>query len=276
MQEKSNLLKLLKNKEGSKIVENQLKSIVIGAGEVGRSLYSVLKKTYGENVLIRDKQADYGIIESTSILNICYPYSDSFVDITKGYIEQYNPSDVTIIHSTVPVGTTRKCGENCVHSPIHGKHPNLDKGIKTFTKFIGGEIPLAVLLAYSYLDNAGIKTKRVSSPEASELSKILCTTYYGWNIIFCKEAARVCEEFNVPFEEVYTNWNKEYNKGYAELGMGQFVRPVLEPIKGRTGGHCICNNAKLLSFLPTDLILERDEEYAKETLDKETVEIPLV
>ncbi len=44
MQEKSNLLKLLKNKEGSKIVENQLKSIVIGAGEVGRSLYSVLKK----------------------------------------------------------------------------------------------------------------------------------------------------------------------------------------------------------------------------------------
>jgi len=87
-------------------------------------------------------------------------------------------------------------------------------------------------LAYSYLDNAGIKTKRVSSPEASELSKILCTTYYGWNIIFCKEAARVCEEFNVPFEEVYTNWNKEYNKGVCRAWHGAVVRPVLEAYKG--------------------------------------------
>jgi len=237
-----------------------MKSLIIGAGEVGKSLYKVLEATYKENIVIRDKQPDFGIIEdSLPFLNICYPYSDSFVEDTKAYIKQYHPT-TTIIHSTVPVGTTRKCGDACVHSPIHGKHPNLAEGIKTFTKYVGGANELAVLLAINYLEDAGIHPKRVSSPEASELSKILCTTYYGWNIVFCKEVADLCRQLNVPFEEVYTNWNKEYNKGYTELGMGQFVRPVLEPVEGKLGGHCVINNCDLLESFITHLIKRLDEE----------------
>jgi hypothetical protein len=237
------------------------KSLIIGAGEVGKSLYKVLEATYKQDITIRDKRPDYGIIEdSLPFLNICYPYSDSFIEDTKAYIKQYNPT-ITIIHSTVPVGTTRKCGDNCIHSPIHGKHPNLAMGINTFTKYVGGANKTAVSRVECYLGKAGIKTKMVSSPEASELSKILCTTYYGWNIVFCKEVADICKELNVPFEEVYTNWNKEYNKGYTELGMEQFVRPVLEPVEGKLGGHCVINNCGLLDSFVTKIIKGFDKGY---------------
>ena len=235
------------------------KSIIIGAGEVGKSLYKVLESAYGKNVLLRDKEQLY--IDSISFLNICYPYSDSFIKDTKNYIAQYKPSIATIIHSTVPVGTTRKCGKACVHSPIHGKHPSLADGIKTFAKYVGGENPVVVYSVRYYLETAGITTKMVSSPEASELSKILCTTYYGWNIIFAKEVAAICEEMNLPFKEVYADWNKEYNKGYAKLGMEQFVRPVLEPVKGRCGGHCVVQNCDLLDSFVTNFVKERDKDY---------------
>ena len=244
---------------------NNQKSIIIGAGEVGKSLYSVLKETYKLEILLRDKEdnIDISYISNVSFLNICYPYSDSFIENTKNYIKEYKPS-TTIIHSTVPVGTTRKCGKYCVHSPIHGKHPHLADGIKTFTKYIGGENVGRIYLARHYLEKAGISTKMVSSPEVSELSKILCTTYYGWNIVFCKEVKSICDDLGLSFKEVYIDWNKEYNKGYTKLGMGHFVRPVLEPIKGVLGGHCITNNAKLLNSLPTFFIQECDKKYAYE------------
>lgn len=247
------------------------KSIIIGAGEVGHSLYKVLEATYKKAIVLRDREPnkETHYVESNfhngsiSFLHICYPFSDSFIKDTQDYIEQYKPS-ATIIHSTVPVGTTRKCGKYCVHSPIHGKHPHLADGIKTFTKYVGGENVGRVYLARRYLEMAGISTKMVSSPEVSELSKILCTTYYGWNIVFCKEIAAICEDLGLPFKEVYTDWNKEYNKGYTQLGMGQFVRPVLEPVEGRLGGHCVVNNLKLFDSAVAILIREFDNGYALE------------
>lgn len=237
-----------------------MQSIIIGSGEVGKSLYDVLESTYREDVLMRDLIEPLLPIEDVKIINICYPYSDSFIEDTKDYIEQYKP-EFTIIHSTVPVGTTRKCGERCVHSPIHGKHPNLAEGIKTFVKYVGGENNNATYMARCYLGKADIVTKAVSSPEASEMSKILCTTYYGWNIVFAKEVKAICDEFGLDFKEVYEDWNRFYNQGYSELGTQQFIRPVLEPIKGKIGGHCIVNNSKLLDSFVTNLIKERDEEY---------------
>lgn len=230
------------------------KSIIIGAGEVGSSLYRVLEAIYKKDILLRDKIPDFGIDSDISFLNICYPYSDSFIEDTKNYISQYKPIVATIIHSTVPVGTTRKCGKACVHSPIHGKHPNLADGIRTFVKYVGGANINTVYMARHYLEKAGIATRMVANPEVSELSKILCTTYYGWNIIFAKEVATICKEMDLPFKEVYTDWNREYNKGYTALDMGQFARPVLEAVEGRIGGHCVINNAKLLDSFATKFL----------------------
>lgn len=235
-----------------------MKTLTIGAGEIGKSLHSVLSGVYES--YIRDKE-DLKI-EEIDVLNICYPPSKDFVKITKEYIAQYKPR-ITIIHSTVAPGTTSQCGDMVVHSPIHGKHPNLQQGIKIFVKYIGGNNAYATYLADKFLKGAGIKTKIVSNSKASELSKILCTSYYGWNILFMKEAAKICKKEGVPFHEVYTDWNWFYNLGYDQLNMPQFRRPVLDPIPGKIGGHCVVENCDLLDSFITKTIKEKNEEYKK-------------
>ena len=61
----------------------------------------------------------------------------------------------------------------------------------------------------------------------------------------------MCGEMGLSFEEVMTEWNKDYNNGYKKLDMDHVVRPVLTPPAflrpdGAIGGHCIIPNAKLL------------------------------
>src|SRR3990167_1500882 len=236
-----------------------MKTLIIGAGEIGKSLQKVLSAKH--EVFIRDKEDNFEV-NDIEVLNICYPYHSTFIDATKAYIKRYNPK-LTIIHSTVAPGTTRKCGEKVVHSPCHGKHPNLEGGIKTFVKYIGGTNTYALNLADKFLHDAGIKVMVVSSPESSELSKILCTTQYGVNIMMMKEIARICDEWGVPFKEVYSHWNGFYNQGYEQLGMPQFRRYILEPMEGRTGGHCVINNTYLLDDWLTNLVKDRDEEINK-------------
>lgn len=233
-----------------------MKSLIIGFGEIGKSLHEVLKTTHESH--IRDID-DYPL-DGIDVLNICYPFSKKFVEITKAYIKRYNPL-VTIIHSTVAPGTTRKCGNMVVHSPIHGKHPDLAQGIRTFTKYIGGHNTYAIYNANKFLSQSGIKCFIVSSTEASEISKILCTTQYGWNVLLMKEIAEICDKFHVPFHEVYTQWNYFYNKGYTELGKSQFIRPILDPMQGKIGGHCVINNCDLLDSFITKTMKERNKKY---------------
>jgi hypothetical protein len=54
-------------------------------------------------------------------------------------------------------------------------------------------------------------------------------------------------------------WNENYNQGYAELGETQFIRPILQPMKGKIGGHCVVNNASLLNNLITKTIKEQND-----------------
>ena len=106
-----------------------MRTLVIGAGEVGKSLAKVLKEFH--ETFVRDLKPV--LVDNVKIMNICFPYSDKFEQAVKKYQAEYNPK-LTIIHSTVPVGTSRRL--NAVHSPIHGKHPSLARGIKTFIKYI--------------------------------------------------------------------------------------------------------------------------------------------
>ena len=230
----------------------------MGAGEVGKSLGAVLRSAH--NVYFKDKDKSDAIPEQIDVLNICYPPSKDFIKITKAYIAQYKPK-LTIIHSTVPPGTTEKCGDWVVHSPIHGKHPDLSGGIRTFVKYVGGNNPFAVNFAKHFLTDAGIKVKVVANSKTSEISKILCTSYYGWNIVFMKEVAEICRKHKVPFNEVYQDWNFLYNLGYEQLGLAQFKRPVLEPMTGKIGGHCVVQNCALLKSEITDFIIKKNEEY---------------
>ena len=233
-----------------------MKSLIIGAGEIGTSLFNVLKTAH--EVKIRDVE-DLEM-DGVEVLNICYPYSDAFVEVTNAYIEKYKPT-LVIIHSTVKIGTTREIGEIAVHSPCHGKHPNLEEGLKAFKKFIGGEDIGQMNLAHDYLNYAGIRGIIVESPETSELSKILCTTYYGWNLIFMKEVAKICERYGASFDEVYTLWNTYYNEGYQKLGQDQFTRPVLKNVEGKIGGHCVIPNCDLIDSIITNIIKVENQDY---------------
>jgi len=227
--------------------------LVIGRGEIGTALFNILKKKF--DVSIRDKNDK--VIGKFDVLHIAYPPIKNFVGITKKYIKEYKPS-LVIIHSTVAVGTTKKIGTIAVHSPVRGIHPHLEKGMRTFTKYFGG--PRAKI-AERYFKEVGIPTESFPNPETTELLKILDTTYYGWNIVYAKETKRICDKYKVSFDSVYTEANKEYNRGYKKLGMPNVMRPVLKFMPGKIGGHCIVPNTKLLNDWLTNTLKKRNSTY---------------
>ena len=220
------------------------KSIIVGAGEVGKSLYRVLEPYYDIR-LVDTKPVN--IDGSVGILHVCFGYGDGFVREVKRYQGKYKP-EYTVIHSTVPPGTSRQC--SAVHSPIVGLHPNLDDGIRTFTKFLGGEQASSVA---HHFRRAGLKVYLFDKPEATELLKILDTTFYGLCVEYTKEIKRLTEKHGVPFE-AWTVYNESYNKGYTKLGRSEFVRPNLVPVMTKIGGHCVVPNTYMLDNPFTELI----------------------
>ena len=227
--------------------------LIIGAGEVGRALQKILKPRH--KIIVRDKKGS--LLGSFEVLHIAYPWTKNFQKDTKKYIAEYSPK-LVIIHSTVPVGTTRKIGEGAVHSPIFGPHPNLEKGIRTFVKYFGGKKAKEAAVVFSKL---GIQTKSFPKPETTELLKLLDTAYYAWNIIFAKEVARICKEQELDFDEVYTTPNASYNEGYKKLGKPNVIRPILQPIRGPIGGHCVIPNAEFFDDWLTRTIRKRNTTY---------------
>jgi hypothetical protein len=227
---------------------SDMKSLIIGGGEVGMALYKVLKPHY--EVYIQDKTPQSHI--SCEVLHICFPYSKDFVGDVKDYIEMYRPH-YTVIHSTVPVGTCREC--QAFHSPVRGVHPHLAKSLKTFVKYLA---PPDNFLK-RYFEKAGIKIKLIDKPENTEALKIWSTTQYGMFLILEKEINRFCEENGLDPKIVYTDANKTYNEGYVKLGMKNVVRPVLRHYKGGIGGHCVIQNCDLLKHPITDFIKKQNK-----------------
>ncbi|MCK9319990.1 hypothetical protein [Methanoculleus sp.] len=228
-------------------------SLIIGNGEVGSAIYKVLEEN-GKNVAMYDiKDPDF---ESeinnceTKTLHITYPYSDKFFHTTYFYIEKTKP-ELVIIHSTVPVGTTKELiGRNCfssviyfVHSPVRGQHPNLYESLKTFVKYIGTDSDIAFEMTKKELK--GMPVRRMKSTETSELAKLLCTSYYGIMIAWHREMKDMCDYFNVDFYEAVTDLNRTYNEGYCKF-RPNVVRPILDPPSGKIGGHCVVENSILL------------------------------
>ena len=233
------------------------KTLIIGKGEVGNSLEKVLWRHTPD---IRGKESKFSEKDKYDILHICYPYSETFLEDTRKYIEKYSPQ-ATVIHSTVPVGTTEQLGENVLHSPVRGKHPNLMDGLKTFVKEIGGSAKWGYKVR-DYFLVAGIPAEYTNKTSRdTEFAKIMCTTRYGFEIVFCKEMKKLCDKYGIDFEFAYTKFNKDYNAGYDKLGDTKYHRSILEPIHGSLGGHCISNNCKLENNIITNFILERDKEY---------------
>jgi len=237
-------------------------SVVCGMGEIGRALAEVLSVNY--TLFVKDKGGDFATYEDyqfdsfavcvppVEVLHICFPYSETFVDDVLNYVDRLKP-EVTVIHSTVPIGTSRACG--ALHSPVIGRHPHLAESIRTMTKFIGGEDASQVA---DYFRRAGIEVYLTDKQESTELSKILCTTSLGVYVEWTKDIKRQCDKYGVPFE-LWTIWTDEYNKGYERLNMPTVHRPNLVPIMKQIGGHCCLPNLKFIESKFVDLIEEMND-----------------
>jgi len=227
--------------------------LIVGMGEVGRALLGVLSEHY--LILTHDKKwGQRGTeFEKINLLHVCFPYSDDFVDEVKRYQQKYNPK-YTIIHSTVPIGTSRLC--NALHSPVMGVHPHLVEGLLTYTKFIGGEKAGEVA---DYFRRTGMKVFITDRQETTELAKIESTNWYGVLIEKTKDTKRLFDKYNLPFEFFFL-WQRDYNEGSVKLGHPENQRPLLIPQEGRIGGHCVLPNSKLIDTPFTKLLRELNED----------------
>ncbi|MFA5153898.1 MAG: hypothetical protein WC554_15210 [Clostridia bacterium] len=224
---------------------------ILGYGEIGKAIAIFYDSESLSQVKIKDLNRDDGLQE-IDVLHICIPWSEKFVDIVSNQIKISQPK-ITIIHSTIAPGATKEIISGLpkelhavVHSPCRGVHPYLYDGIKTFVKYIGAEDEVAGGIAKKHLEKLGIKTKLVFPAKTSELAKLFCTTYYGVCIAWHKEMKRICNKFEVNFDDVVTEFNKTYNEGYTKLGKSNVMRPILFVDDYPIGGHCVVPNAEIL------------------------------
>jgi UDP-N-acetyl-D-mannosaminuronate dehydrogenase len=221
---------------------------------VGQAIAKLYK-----NPRIKDLSRDDGL-EGIEILNVCIPWSNNFVRIVKKEIKKIKPK-LTIIHSTVPLGTTKKIGGMVVHSPVRGIHPYLFKSIKTFVKYIGSDNKKAGKIAKSHLEKLGIKTKVFQCSATTEALKLWDTTQYGFMILLNKAIKNWCDKKGLDFNAIYTEANKSYNDGYQKMGRPDVVRPYLKYVSGKIGGHCIIPNCYLLDDEIAKLIINKNNSY---------------
>jgi len=224
----------------NKIMEKLKTAGIIGYGQIGKTIAKFYNSPKIKDLNRNDN------LKGVDVLNICIPYSEDFIKIVKKEIAEIKPK-LTIIHSTVEPGTTKKIGGMVVHSPIRGVHPNLYEGIKKMVKYIGADILEAGIMAEEHIRNLGIEPKAFGPSIITEMGKLLDTTYYGLCIAWHGEAKKICDKFKIPFEQAMTHFNETYNEGYIKLGKKNVVRPVLYPPKDNIiGRHCIIPNAKIL------------------------------
>jgi hypothetical protein len=226
-----------------------MKTLIIGAGEVGKSLFNILEKYYPTEIYDKNSNSS----RTFDILHICFPYSEEFIEAVKYYQKIYVPQ-YTIIHSTVPIGTSKKCG--AIHSPVIGIHPHLEEGIKTFPKYLGGEQASEVA---DYFRRAGLTVLIFDKSETTELMKILDTTFYGVCIEYTKDVKRQCEKYGVPFE-AWNIWTRNYNEGYTKLNHPEYTRPNLVPIMTNIKGHCVRPNLELIDTPFTRILKELNKD----------------
>jgi UDP-N-acetyl-D-mannosaminuronate dehydrogenase len=231
---------------------------ILGVGEVGLALISLYKenkvKVFAKDLDIKDE------FEKIEVLNICIPYDKDFVKTVLKEIKNSKPK-LTIIHSTIPIGTSKKIKQkidSClVHSPVIGSHPFLKKSLKTFVKYIGSNDKNSLNLAKKHFKKLKLKTKCIESFEFTEMAKLLCTSYYGLCITWHNYMNKICKENNIDFN-LLKEWNKNYNDGYSQFNLHKYLRPILDPpINGKIGGHCVLPNAHLLNKqYPNNLLKE--------------------
>ncbi len=223
-------------------------SLVIGLGEVGRPLLAVLQRVHqveGVDLPARN------VHRRVDLVHVCYPAEiDDFVGETVRYVRRYRP-ELVVIHSTVPVGTTRTVQNSVavpvVHSPVRGKHSRMEDELLRYVKFVGATDAEAAARVERYLEQAGMHTRRLGSPEATELAKLTETTYFGLLIAFAQDVSRMARQAGASYDEIAAF--------YEEIG----YLPPVHYFPGVIGGHCVMSNITLLKQMYRSDLLDAIE-----------------
>lgn len=228
--------------------------LIIGNGEVGNAHWKILSRKYS-HIFVKDKEKTLinrynKKIKEIDIMFIALQHDDKFNDIIHTYISEYCPKYVNIL-TTVPCGTTDNLAKNhsnikFSHSTTRGLHPNLEKGLLTITKHIGGEGSENIKY---FLEEAGFNCIAHKQSKTTELAHILNNSAYGINIAFAKEMADICRHYGVDYQEAVIRYTMTNNEGYEKLDHKSKCRPILTP-PDKIGGHCVIMSANLI---PTDV-----------------------
>lgn len=241
------------------------KVVVVGLGEIGRPLFELISQHHEAAGV--DVAPAATRIDRPDFMHVCYPSQiPDFIGETARYIELFHPA-ITVINSTVSVGTTRaieeRSGVPVVNSPVRGKHARMLDDLRRYTKFVGAATPEVGQKVADHFQNLGLKTKVLSSPEATELAKLTETTYFGVMIAWAQEVERYCDQAGQNYEEVISF--------YDEIG---FFPPV-KYFPGIIGGHCVLPNIEILRrFQPSQLLeaIRASNEMKKEREARNEVE----
>lgn len=246
------------------MVKQDQNIVILGLGEVGKPLFDVISvhhPTIGVDVTPPKERPG-----NVDVMHVCYPFQiRDFLGETERYIDLFKPR-LTVINSTVAVGTTRKISEMTgtalVHSPVRGKHARMLDELYLYRKFIGAIDNAAARKAADHFASVGLQTQILASPEATELAKLTETTYFGLMIAWAQQVERFCEVSGADYREVISF--------YEEV---KFFPPV-KYFPGVIGGHCVMPNIEILqNFAPSALVeairtsnemkLERDNQVSR-------------
>lgn len=219
--------------------------LVVGAGEVGTAVHTVLSRTH--HTSIRDVEP---VNVTADVLHICIPWSPSFIAHVRT-CQVMHEASLVVVHSTVPVGTCD--AEGWVHSPVRGRHPHLVEGLDAFVKHFGGRE--AALAAKSFAA-CGVHVELHDRAAECEAAKLWELVQFGVQVKIEQAIHDWCTERGIDPDEVYRRFAETYNHGYQQLGEEKFVRPILEHMPGPIGGHCVRQNAALIDHPLAEWVAE--------------------
>ena len=231
-----------------------MKAILIGYGEVGKGLYEVLSKHH--EVFIHDPALErlaYDDAIGSDFLLISIPYNDKFLEIVLGY-QVYYKTNVTVIFSTVPVGTCEKL--RAIHSPIEGRHDNMTTCIKEHIRWIGGNIAEDMELAKEFFEQAVLAVMQAPDSRITEFLKLQSLAIYGINIKWAEDCKRVTDNLGFDYN-LLKKYNQDYNNLVEANGHPEHRRYILDPPVGRIGGHCVLAGMNLLQNTMDNPFIQR-------------------
>ncbi len=247
------------DERGVSIVNETATVVVIGLGAVGRPLLELVSRRH--DAVGVDLSPPERKVERVAVMHVCYPFEiRDFAGETARYIERFSPA-LTIVNSTVAVGTTRaiaeRAGTAVVHSPMRGKHARMLEELRGYTKFVGAVDPVAGKYAVEHFESIGMRARLLSSPEATELAKLTETSYFALIIAWAQEVERYCDQLGQEYDEIVSF--------YEEI---KFLPPV-KYFPGIIGGHCVMPNIDVLSRIGRSEILEAIRSSNRKKLERE-------